>query len=88
MFENFFSVLTTNHIAVFPYFLAAGGCLMVFLCRNSDLFKKSGLQLVTMALLLPALLFAWNRGWVSNDAGVAVLSGIAGYVFGSAKTDT
>ena len=81
--RSFFQILDASHIAAFPYFLTIAGGATIFFCRKSEFISRYGLQIVTMAILLPALLFAWNRMWISNDAGVAVLSGITGYVFGS-----
>lgn len=72
---------------VFPYFLATVGGGIVIVLRKSRFIDRHGMQLITMIILIPAILVAWNREWLSRDAGVAILSGIAGYVFGAGSRD-
>jgi hypothetical protein len=77
---NFFA---EHGVLFFPYFAAIALILIVYLSRSTSFFSQHGLQLVTLAMLIPSLLFATGKQWISHDSLTAIFSGIVGYVFGS-----
>ncbi len=79
----FIDIVTQNGVLAYPYVLGLIALLFAFVFKDAVIVQRHGLQILAMALLLPILMTAANKGWVSNDAFVAILSTIVGYVFGS-----
>jgi hypothetical protein len=79
--------LTHNQIVIFPYFYAAIALWALLAIRKEPIFEREGLPIFAVAFLLPILLFAWNKGLVGHEAGVAILSSASGYIFGRKGAD-
>jgi hypothetical protein len=79
------SALTQNGGLIFPYVLGFTALFLAFLFRDSAMVRHHGFKIIALALLLPTALFASNKGW--HDA-FALVSGIAGYIFGSEKAQS
>jgi hypothetical protein len=80
-----FDTLKTDDVLIFPYFLGFTALFLAFLFRESAMVKHHGFKIIALAILLPTALFASNKNW--HDA-LTLVSGIAGYVFGSEKSTT
>ena len=90
MFDQLSTFLKTLHdlnVVVFPYFLCIIGIITVICVRKADFVNRNGLQIIAIIVLVPAILVAWERKWISSDAGAAIISGIGAYAFGSSKKD-
>jgi hypothetical protein len=77
-----FDTLTQNGVLIFPYFLGLITLILAFTFRDSVMVRHHGFKIIALAILLPTALFASNMNW--HDA-FALVSGIAGYIFGSEK---
>ena len=74
--------LTEHGVLVFPYLLGFAALILSFHFRDSAMVRHHGFKIVALALLLPTALFASNKQWHET---LALVSALAGYIFGSAK---
>jgi hypothetical protein len=81
--QALFAILTEHGVLIFPYFLGFTALILAFIFRESTMVRHHGFKIIALALLLPTALFVSNKQW--HDA-FALVSGIAGYIFGSEKS--